>query len=122
MFEIPLRDPNLPVGAEGFCEFPSCENEIDGDGEVVLVSYGLEVDQVFKRRACFQCAEAYHTGAQHGRFRAMRVLAEERDRCDAREHAGQAVLLERYMRLVDGVDDPAETEAKWEHERTEDGD
>ena len=99
-----------------YCEFPTCENEIDGDGEEVLVSHGLEVDQVFKRRACFACAEVYTAGLQHGRFRAMRVLAEERDRCIEQERAFMALQLERLMKMLDGSDDPAEADAAWEHE------
>lgn len=52
-----------------YCDSEACENEAS---EVVPVS--VDADTAEYRRYCYTCSEAYNTGAQHGRFRAMRQL------------------------------------------------
>lgn len=52
-----------------YCDADGCESEAT---EVVPVS--IDEHTVQHRRYCYPCSEAYHTGAQHGRFRAVRQL------------------------------------------------
>jgi len=118
-YELPLRDEQLPAGAAGYCEFLTCENELGDDGgEVVLVSYGP--DDVRKRRACWACAEIYNTGAQYGRFRAVRMLRAIAQVMAEEGQEAESLAVDAAVSGVNSVDDPGEAGATWEHEYEED--
>lgn len=118
--DVPFRDEQIPVGASGFCEFPDCDSEIEGDGKVILVSIGH--DTVVKRRACYVCSEIYTVGVQHGRMRAYRVLmelAEGNRKNGNNDWAGKLESAAHYVLNI--TDDPAEENAEWEHPNEEEG-
>ena len=86
-----------------YCETEGCESEAT---EVVPVS--LDESTVEYRRYCHPCCEAYHTGAQHGRFRAVRQLRAHVESLREQGFVTEAGVLFAALSKLDSTNDPGE--------------
>ena len=86
-----------------YCDAEGCENEAT---EVVPVSVGENA--VEHRCYCYPCSEAYHTGAQHGRFRAIRQLTAHMNSLKKQGFVTEAGVIFTALQKLDTAADPGE--------------
>lgn len=86
-----------------YCDAEGCENEAT---EVVPVS--IDENTVEFRRYCYPCSEAYQTGAQHGRFRAVRQLTARVDSLRKQGFTAEAGIIFTAIQRLDSATDPGE--------------
>jgi hypothetical protein len=86
-----------------YCDNETCEAEA-----VEVVPVSLDEDTVEYRRYCYACSEGYNTGAQHGRFRAMRQLRAYAESLKERGFATEAGVVFAALPKLDTCTDPGE--------------
>lgn len=86
-----------------YCDNEACENEAS---EAVPVS--VDVQTVEFRRYCHTCSEAYHTGAQHGAFRARRQLRAHAESLKNQGFITEAGIIFAALPRMNTADDPGE--------------
>lgn len=84
-----------------YCGFPMCENKA-----IEQVPVSNNAGHVEMRPVCYDCSEAYYTGAQYGRFRAYRQLM-ERAKQSIQFSVENTYTVECAEYVRDSVDDPA---------------
>lgn len=86
-----------------YCQNDPCESEA-----VEVVPVSVDVDTVEYRRYCYACSEAYNTGSQHGRFRAMRQLRAYAKSLKEQGFATEAGVLFAALSKLNTANDPGE--------------
>lgn len=86
-----------------YCDADGCEAEA---AEVVPVSIDETTVQI--RNYCYPCSEAYHTGAQHARFRAIRQLRAYAENLKEQGFVVEAGVIFAALPRMNIADDPGE--------------
>lgn len=86
-----------------YCDNESCESEA-----VEVVPVSVDADTVEYRRYCYACSEAYSTGAQLGRFRAMRQLKAQAESLKDQGLVTEAGVLFAALPRLNTAADPGE--------------
>jgi len=86
-----------------YCDNDPCETEA-----VEIVPVSLDENTIEFRRYCYTCSEAYNTGAQHGRFRAMRQLRAYAESLKGQGFVTEAGVIFAALPRLDTANDPGE--------------
>ena len=86
-----------------YCDNDACESEA-----VEVVPVSVDEDTVEFRRYCYTCSEAYNTGAQHGRFRAVRQLKAYAEDLKSQGLVTEAAVIFAALPKLAAANDPGE--------------
>ena len=86
-----------------YCETDGCETEA-----VEIVPVSIDDSTVEYRKLCYPCSEAYSTGTQHGRFRAMRQLRAYAKSLQQQGFVTEAGVIFAAVAKLDTANDPGE--------------
>ena len=102
MYEPDCQGPDELDEETVWCGFPTCDNEA-----VTEVPVSNDAETATMRPACYACSEAYHTGAQYGRFRAHRQLLAYAQGLLKQGNPAEGGVIFAALRVLRSVDDPA---------------